>query len=75
MLPSEPDLKSFISSWCITAGAQWGFDPGAGACLVYSRLFFMARFWRWQCELGADHGKGVSLLDSYTRYLFNIGRK
>jgi RHS repeat-associated protein len=75
-VPSEPDLKSFISSWSITAGAQWGFGPGAGAYLVYGDV----GGWGWhafgvQYEFGAINGKGVSLLDSYTRYLFNIGRE
>jgi hypothetical protein len=74
-VPSEPDLKSFISSWSISAGVQWGSGYGAGAELVYGDI----GSWGWhafgvQYEFGVINGKGLSLLDSYTKYLFNIGR-
>jgi hypothetical protein len=71
--PSQSDLRSFISGWSVSLG---GNVPFVGAQIVYGDVGSSGwHAFGIQYELGLIYGKGVTFLDSYEKYLFNIGRE
>jgi hypothetical protein len=71
--PSQSDLRSFISGWSVALG---GNVPYVGAQIVYGDVGSSGwHAFGIQYDLGFIYGRGVTFLDSYEKYLFNIGRE
>ena len=71
-VPSHGDLSSFISGWSISVG---GNIPIVGAQIIYGDIG--SNGWHAygiQFDLGLIFGKDATFLDSYEKYVFNIGR-